>query len=147
MIFKKNYQRLKKLVPDLDTLTPGSHRKSKSNGFMDLSFEILHCDTDHFTCAMAHYFELNGDLIADPDMEIRVVPGMQMVEALAYQDQFGYQVVYPEPGKVNLKAKKELNQFLGQWLRNLIAQGHKLIPVDFLFCRVLIYGLSPESIC
>jgi hypothetical protein len=95
---------------------------------MDLRFEILSRDTDQFTCAMAHYFEQNGDLIADPDVEIRVVPSMQMVEALTYQDQFGYQVVYPEPGKVNLKVKKELNQFLGQWLKNLIAQGRRLTP-------------------
>jgi len=41
---------------------------------------------------------------------------------------YGERVVYPEPGKVNLRAKKELNQFLGQWLKNLITQGHKLNP-------------------
>jgi len=126
MIFKQNYQRLKQLVPDLDTLPANCSRKSKSDGFMDLSFEILSRDTNQFTCAMAHYFEQNGDLIADPDMEIRVIPSMQMIEALSYQDQFGFQVVYPEAGKVDLKAKKELNRFLGQWLKNLIAQGHKL---------------------
>jgi hypothetical protein len=53
---------------------------------------------------------------------------MQMIEALTYQDQFGFRVVYPEPGKVDLRAKKELNQFLGQWLKNLIEQGHRLSP-------------------
>jgi len=128
MIYEQNYKRLKKLIPDLDILTVETHRKSKSGGFMDLSFEVLSCGTDQFTCAMAHYFEQNGDLIADPDMEIRVVPSMQMIEALTYQDQFGFRVVYPEAGKVNLQAKKELNQFLGQWLKNLIAQGHQLSP-------------------
>ena len=128
MIYEANYKRLKKLIPDLDTLTVETHRKSKSGGFMDLSFEVLSRTTDQFTCAMTHYFEQNGDLIADPDMEIRVVPSMKMIEALAYQDQFGYRVVYPEPGKVNIRAKEELNQFLGQWLKNLIAQGHRLGP-------------------
>jgi uncharacterized protein YqiB (DUF1249 family) len=53
---------------------------------------------------------------------------MQMIEALTFQDQFGFRVVYPEPGKVNLQAKKERNQFLGQWLKNLIFHGHKLAP-------------------
>jgi hypothetical protein len=80
---------------------------------MDLSFEILSKGTDQFICAMAHCFEQNGDLVPDPDMEIRVVPSIQMIEALTYQDQFGFRVVYPEPGKVNLSAKGELNQFLG----------------------------------
>jgi len=128
MIYEANYKRLNQLIPDLDTLTVETYRKSKSGGFMDLSFEVLIKGTDQFTCALAHYFEQNGDLVADPDMEIRVVPSMKMIEALAYQDQFGYRVVYPEPGKVNIRAKKELNQFLGQWLKNLIAQGHKLEP-------------------
>jgi hypothetical protein len=31
-------------------------RKSKSNGFMDLSFEILSRTNDQYTCAMAHYY-------------------------------------------------------------------------------------------
>ena len=126
MIYEQNYKRLKKLIPDLDTLPANCYRKSKSNGFMDLSFEILSSSKDQFICAMAHYFEMNGDLVADPDMEIKVIPSMQMIEALTYQDQFGFQVVYPEAGKVNPRAKKDLNQFLGQWLKNLISQGHKL---------------------
>jgi len=46
-----------------------------------------------------------------------------MAEALSYQDQFGYQYVYPEPGKVDIKAKKDLNAFLNKWLTNLINQG------------------------
>ena len=128
MIYEQNYKRLKKLIPDLDTLPANCYRKSKSNGFMDLSFEVLSRGTDQFICAMAHYFEMNGDLVPDPDMEIRVVPSMKMVEALTFQDQFGFQVVYPEPGKVNPQVKKELNQFLRQWLGNLIKQGHKLSP-------------------
>jgi hypothetical protein len=128
MIYEQNYKRLKQLIPDLENLPANCYRKSKSNGFMDLSFEILSRGTDQFICAMAHYFEMNGDLVADPDMEVKVVLSMKMIEALTYQDQFGFQVVYPEPGKVNLRAKKELNQFLGQWLKNLIEQGHRLTP-------------------
>jgi hypothetical protein len=128
MIYEQNYKRLKKLIPDLDTLPANCYRKSKSNGFMDLSFEVLSRGTDQFICAMAHYFEQNGDLVADPDMEIRVVLSMKMVEALTYQDQFGFRVVYPQPDKVDLQAKKELNQFMGQWLKNLIEKGHRLTP-------------------
>lgn len=36
-------------------------------------------------------------------------------------------VVYPEPGMVVPRLKRELNAFLGVWLRNLKAQGHRLI--------------------
>ena len=50
---------------------------------------------------------------------------LSLAEALSYQDSFGYRVVYPEPDKVNLSAKKDLNSFLGQWLSNLKSQGHR----------------------
>jgi hypothetical protein len=68
--------------------------------------------------------------MADPDMEIRIYPYAGFVEALTYQlDSLGiYQVVYPEPGKVYPKRKKELNKFLNQWLKNLIDQGFKYVP-------------------
>jgi uncharacterized protein YqiB (DUF1249 family) len=35
--------------------------------------------------------------------------------------------VYPEPGKVVPRLKRELNSFLVVWLRNLTAQGHRLV--------------------
>ena len=51
------------------------------------------------------------------------------VEALTFQqaNPAVYQVVYPEPGKVVPRLHRELNAFLGTWLRNLKAQGHRLI--------------------
>lgn len=66
--------------------------------------------------------------MADPDMEIRIYPDLKAVEALTYQqDGLGiYQVVFPEPGKVYPKVKKELNIFLNRWLSNLIDQGFKV---------------------
>jgi Uncharacterized protein conserved in bacteria len=70
--------------------------------------------------ALAHYFELAGDLVPDPDMQIWVYPSTKMAEALTYQDQFGYREVYPEPGKVNVAAKRDLNNFLAQWLKNCL---------------------------
>jgi uncharacterized protein YqiB (DUF1249 family) len=52
------------------------------------------------------------------------------VEALTFGQAIPpiYQRVYPEPGKVVPRLKRELNAFLGTWLRNLKAQGHQLIP-------------------
>ena len=77
---------------------------------------------------MAHNYIQEGDVMADPDMEIRICPDLHSVEALTYQqDGLGiYQAVYPEPGKVDLKLKRDLNQFLNQWLTNLIEQGFRV---------------------
>ena len=38
-----------------------------------------------------------------------------------------YSRVYPKPGMVAPRLHRELNDFLGVWLRNLKAQGHRLV--------------------
>ena len=88
---------------------------------MDLSVDRL--DTDRF--ALAHNGECNGDLMADPDMVVRIYADHKMAEALTFQNDYigAYQTVYDEQdGKqyVNLKLKKELNTFLNKWLGNLL---------------------------
>ena len=93
----------------------------KSGSFMDLVVERL--GENHFS--LTHYYEQNGDLCPDPDMEIRIMPDMEMAEALSYQDSFGFRKVYYPDNMVDLKAKKDLNQFLNTWLNNLKKQGFK----------------------
>jgi len=63
--------------------------------------------------------------MADPDMEIRIIPKMKMVEALTFQqDNMGiYQQVYLEDNRYYPRLKNELNHFLNSWLKNLIEQG------------------------
>ena len=125
MIYENNYKKLLQLLPDLGTEKFES-RQLKAEGFMDLNIDLLMCEKHRIVLALSHYYKHpSGDLIADPDMEVAVYPDRQVAEALSYQDMFGYCVVYLEEGKVDLSAKKELNSFLGQWLSNLKAQGHR----------------------
>ena len=110
----------------------GEHVKIVHKPYMDLSIDNLGSGTHNglpvFRISMAHNFIQNGDLMADPDMEIRIYPYARFVEALTYQqDSLSiYQEVYPAPGKVYPKLKKDLNKFLNQWLSNLIDQGFYL---------------------
>lgn len=125
MIYENNYNKLLRLIPDLED-AKFEARKLKADGFMDLNIDLLMCEKHRIILALSHYYKHpSGDMIADPDMEIAVYPDRKMAEALSYQDSFGYRVVYPEPDKVNLSAKKDLNSFLGQWLSNLKSQGHR----------------------
>lgn len=117
------YSRIYKKLDDLGVLDVpiGESVHLKSSGFMDLVIEKL--GENHFS--LTHYYEQNGDLCPDPDMEIKVFPKEKMAEALSFQDQFGYRKVYPDLNHVNIKAKKELNEFLDTWLKNLHEQGFK----------------------
>ena len=119
----------------------GDHLKLKNSPYMDLNIDVLPDDRPgSIRISMAHNFIQNGDLMADPDMEIRIY-SHGMIEALTYQsDSLGiYQVVYPAPGRVIPKRKTELNRFLNQWLSNLIDQGFKHDPEkEFLKSHILI---------
>lgn len=131
-IYQRNFNRLVKLgiinekgelqFEDAITL------KSRSKHIMDLNLDDLGKDERGHVTAMAHNFIQNGDVMADPDMQIRIIPEMRSIEALTFQqDNLGiYQEVYPDPNHVNPQAKKELNAFLETWLKNLIDQGFKL---------------------
>lgn len=123
-IYETIYRKLEKIGIIRDRkLAFSKYLKLKSGGFMDLNIDELNETDDSITISMAHNHEVNGDLVSDPDMELRIYPDCKMAEALTLQDSFGYKMVYPEEGKVYPRVKKELNQFLNQWLTNLINQG------------------------
>lgn len=112
-IYEINYERVLPLLADF--------REIKVPGYMPLVVQKI----GENEYSIAHYYEQNGDLMWDPEMTIRVYPDLKMVEALTYtQDNLGiYQEVYPEPGKFYPRLKRELNSFLGMWLKNLKDQG------------------------
>jgi hypothetical protein len=136
-LFERNYRRLEDIIgrplPDLQS---GIVYRLRAEGFMDLVVELLPpCpETGATVLSLAHYFLQNGDLCQDPEMVVRAFPPRGEhpghLEALVFQQALPpvYSVVYPEPGKVVPRLKRELNAFLGTWLRNLKVQGHRLVP-------------------
>jgi uncharacterized protein YqiB (DUF1249 family) len=123
-IHARMFHKLLDVIPDLLTIEESG--KSKVDGFMDLNLDILHRRPDRIIIALSHYYKHpSGDMIADPDMELAVHPQQEKIEALAYQDIWGYRRVYGDDGAtVDVRAKRDLNAFLNQWLTNLIHQGH-----------------------
>lgn len=102
-------------------LNPGQSKKiDNSKTYMYLSAERL--STHRFS--MAHYFEQNGDLCCDPDIElVKNSIGWFPValeqcmgiytKAIINTDENGIPIqVYP-------KKYKELKQFLSMWLKNI----------------------------
>ena len=128
MIFETIYKKLDRLGAIAAIQSGKDYDKSHiGEPFMDLNMDVLERRADTIVIALSHYFKQNGDLCADPDMEIRIYPERAMAEALTFQQAIPplYSEVYPAPGKVNLRAKKSLNGFLITWLDNAIRQGHR----------------------
>lgn len=129
IVYETIYNKLNKIL-NFTELKEMAHIKLKSSDLMDLNFDFLFEDDYSFRIAMAHNYIQNGDVMSDPDMEIRIIPEMKMAEAMTYQqDNLGiYQIVYSGDGKyVNPEAKKELNTFLNQWLSNILTQNYQKV--------------------
>lgn len=113
------YARLQELgILDENGIMKASYMKFVSPGLMDLNVDRLAGNI----IALAHNGVQNGDVMADPDVEVRINLEGRMAEALSFQNDYVsvYQVVYPEPGKYYPRLKKELNEFLNDWLQNLL---------------------------
>ena len=62
------YRKLTVLIPTLPEVP--EYVKSQVPGFMDLNLDLLSRDGEIITVALSlsHYYEQNGDLIADPEI-------------------------------------------------------------------------------
>jgi len=105
-------------------LEPGQARKLDSeDGYMPLHVERLSADR----YSLAHYFEQNGDLVADPDGEFWRGPDGR-VYPVALQQCTGHYTRAVEfnaagqPARFSPRAGRELASFAGMWLRNIKVQ-------------------------
>ncbi len=132
MINEQIYTKLSRIIPDMESrLANGiGYGKSKVNGYMDLNFDYLGLRRDgKHTIALSHNYKLNGDMVPDPDMQIRIDTSAKTAEAMTFQNLYLFQEVSFDEVQTdpkNEKLKKELNLFLSQWLTNAIEQGHRI---------------------
>jgi len=128
-VYENIYTRLQQLkILDESGKMQVDYMKFKSEGLMDLNVDNLLNDM----IALAHNGIQNGDVMADPDVQIQIYPETKSAEALTFQnDYLGiYQEVYDEE-KCNKSLKKDLNKFLNDWLRTIIeVQEYKLAETE-----------------
>lgn len=98
-----------------------------SEGMMDLHVDKL----PNNMLSVAHNGKLNGDVMADPDVEVAIFPQIKCAEAFTFQnDYLGiYQQVYDD-GKPNVKLRNELNIFLHDWLTNILEAKYELVETE-----------------
>ena len=123
---KAIFKGILKIVPDLHNYNMGEAGKAKVEGLMDLNLDVLLKGKNCMVIALSHYYKLNGDLVPDPDMEIRINFEKQEAEAVSYQDIYGYSNVSECSAEKSVKLKESLNMFLYFWLLNLSQQGYKI---------------------
>ena len=120
------YKKLLQIIPDIATRRKAGKSKLHSDAMMDLNLDILSRKDHLIRIALSHYYKQNGDMIADPDMEIIVNTKLMTANAMTYQDSMIFQSAEHD-GNINQALVNELNVFLDQWLQNCIDQGHKIV--------------------
>ena len=131
---EENYERLLKLVPELVTSSKEEWNQNgefavqfESPGMMKLNIDLLMWENESFTIALSHYYRHeSGDMVPDPDMEIEINPKEKTARAISYQDIFGYRTVEsaaPDQEEIS----KELDNFLGHWLKNIESADYQQI--------------------
>ena len=108
-----------------------------SSGYMDLVCEIIPDDmnvpesimSDSYTIGLAHYYNSNGDRIADPEVQIVVNPTAKTAIAICFEmPACGiYRPAFVGNGKYNQVLFNDHNSFLRTWLNNLKDQGFSYI--------------------
>ncbi len=126
-IEEANYGKLIRLIPNLESID--EYVKLTSAGFMNLGVDVLEISDDYRIIALSHYYldSFSGDMIPDPDMTIKITTSVKprKVETLTYQDLYTFQQVYLREDVKNRAIQASLDNFLSQWLDNLLSQGHK----------------------
>jgi len=123
-----NYKRILDLLPNVQSMEQGSAVKMKADQFQDLCIDVIQQQGTVTQISMAHYYEQNGDLVPDPDMEIMLMHVTRMALPVHFQNAFAYRVCVEGTRVINGREFADQSSFLSMWLRNIKAQGHQLTP-------------------
>jgi len=121
-IYHDNYRRLFLLgVMDIT-----SFKKIKSKGYMDLNIDVLEDNDETRVIAMAHNIIMDGDLIADPEITIKLFKNTAEAKVLTYQVySLGvYEKIYESENVVDYHSMYYLNRYFNNWLITLEERGY-----------------------
>jgi len=113
------YQSIYKKLEKIGVLDVRQYAVIEMPPFVPLCIDRLSEDV----YALSQNPEVDGIMIADPDIEIRIDRVRKTAEPLTFQAGEIKREVYTAPGKVDLKARNELSRFLDSWLSDLIEKG------------------------
>lgn len=122
---EQNYQFVMKMAGEVLRGEVDSKTFEAGAGFMPLTIEQV---GDNFI-AISHYYEQNGDAMADPDMEFSYDNDRKTLQARTYQQDAlqRYDEVYGDDG-YNEELEEELNLFAHEWFQTIEKQGY--VPVQ-----------------
>jgi hypothetical protein len=117
-VSKQIYRKINDLVPNLQKIEPFTRIDLKDKGYQDIQLMVIDSHPDKVRFILTRYDNENGQLIANPSVEIVANPINQTANVKVYKDidYFHAAVSKPEIGEIALS---HANRFLYDWLKDL----------------------------
>ncbi|MCC6207651.1 MAG: DUF1249 domain-containing protein [Gammaproteobacteria bacterium] len=116
-IYEGNYRSLAQLVPGLRSMqVPASFVLSD---LPRIRMSIMECCKYTAMLAFSHTLVPGADRIPDLALTVRMCHDARVAEVIGYQGRSRFAAVYPYPNKDmhGVFEKRQVNLFLGEWLR------------------------------
>lgn len=124
-IHSQIFHRLLDAIPDL--LTIDGMGTSEVACTLPLHFDVVSRTATKLTIVLGHSRAESGGVGINPEMTVAVYLDRGMAEALTYRDAYMATPVYSsDRSRVDILAKRVLNDYLHTWLGNLIVAGHSI---------------------
>lgn len=119
------FNRLLDVIPDLHTIDGVG--LSEVKGMLPLHFDVVSRSPTKLIIMLGQSKTEDDGVVLDPEMTVAVHLERYMAEALTYRDTYISNSVYsPDMSRIDILAKRVLNDYLYTWLGNLIMNGHSI---------------------
>ena len=127
-LYESNYVRLKWLLPEL----PADNTCLVSNVGADMALYLRVTEVSRYTTTLVltYLFQDGPQLVADPDLSIRVYHDARMVEAMACTDRHRHRALreFATGQGSELERRWTRNIMLNKWLEYCADHGHRFGP-------------------
>lgn len=125
-LYERNYINVRRLIPILPQAQ--ARRVSQIPGGLDLHLHITERFRYTSELLLTYHFDQNGQVLAEPDLRIRVYHDARLAEVLTArlrrQTAFNADSASAGPNGAELYARWRINRFLYKWLNYCLNQGH-----------------------
>lgn len=116
-LYEGNYRTLMRLLPGLSAIrVPTTLTLSE---LPQIRLGVVECCKYTSTVVLAHCLGSDGRIVPDISMTLRIYHDAKLVEVIGYQNQRGFAPSYPYPNEKMRSPfeKRQINRFLGEWLK------------------------------
>ncbi len=85
-VSKEIYRKITTLIPDLNQIEPFHKVELKDRGYPGIEFTVIESNTNKINFILSRYEKENGQLIANPSIEIVAKPGKKVANVKTYKD-------------------------------------------------------------